>query len=60
VRLEPGDVAHAARLGATAELTAVFDELGKGEKVVRQKIRFARGGPAIQRFRLADKAVQGG
>jgi tetratricopeptide (TPR) repeat protein len=60
VRLEPGDVAHAARLGATAELTVVFDELGKREKVVRQKVRFARGGPAIQRFKLADQAVQGG
>lgn len=60
VRLEPGDVAHAARLGATAELTVVFDELGEGEKVIRQKVRFARGGPATQRFTLAGKAVLGG
>lgn len=60
VRLEPSDVAHAARLGATAELTVVFDELGKGEKIVRQKVRFERGGPATQRFTLAGKEVRGG
>jgi Ca-activated chloride channel family protein len=60
VRLEPSDVAHAARLGATAELTVVFDELGKAEKVVRKQISFARGGPPTQRFRLAGKEVQGG
>jgi Ca-activated chloride channel family protein len=60
VRLEPDDMAHAARLGATAELTVVFEELGKDEKVVRQKIRFQRGGPPAQRFSLAGKEVQGG
>jgi hypothetical protein len=60
VRLEPGDVAHAARLGATAELTIVFDELGKGEKIVRQRIKFERGGPPTQRFVLAGKEVKGG
>jgi Ca-activated chloride channel family protein len=60
VRLEPGDVAHAARLGATAELTIVFDELGKTEKIFRKRIRFERGGPPTQRFSLTGKEVRGG
>jgi vault protein inter-alpha-trypsin-like protein len=60
VRLEPGDVAHAARLGATAELTIVFDELGKSEKIVRKRIQFARGGPGTQRFTLSSGEVRGG
>jgi len=60
VRLEPGDVAHAARLGATAELTVVFDELGKTETIVRRRIKFEPGGPPTQRFLLAGKQVRGG
>jgi len=60
VRLEPGDVAHAARLGAIAELTVVFDELGKTEKIVRKRIKFERGAPPAKRFTLAGKEVQGG
>ena len=60
VRLEPGDVAHAARLGATAELTIVFDELGKTEKIVRKRLKFEPGGPPTQRFLLAGKEVRGG
>ncbi len=60
VRLEPSEVEHAARLGATAELTVVFDELGKGEKIVRKTLKFSRGGPPSQRFSLAGKEVQGG
>jgi Ca-activated chloride channel family protein len=60
VRLEPGDVARAARLGASAELTVVFDELGKGEKIVRRRVKFERGGPPTQRFTLAGKEVRGG
>jgi Ca-activated chloride channel family protein len=60
VRLEPGDLAHAARLGATAELTIVFDELGKAEKIVRKRIQFRRGASPNQRFALAGREVQGG
>jgi Ca-activated chloride channel family protein len=60
VRLEPRDVAHAARLGATAELTVVFDELGKAEKIVRKRVRFAGGGPPVQRFTLGSREVHGG
>ncbi len=60
VRLEPADVQHAARLGASAELTVVFDELGKNEKIVRKRIEFPRGGPATQRFTLASGEVRGG
>lgn len=60
VRLEPADVAHAARLGATAELTVVFDELSRGEKIVKKRIVFEAGGPPSQRFTLAGKEVRGG
>jgi hypothetical protein len=60
VRLEPGDVARAARLGATAELTVVFDELGKSEKIVRKRLKFERGGPPTQRFSVVGKEVRGG
>lgn len=60
VRLEPADLAHVARLGASAVLTVVFDELGKNEKIVRRQIVFTRGGPPSQRFLLVDKEVRGG
>ena len=60
VRLEPSAIAQAARLGATAELTIVFDELGKAEKIVRKRIKFEPVGPPTQRFALAGKEVRGG
>jgi hypothetical protein len=60
VRLEPGDVAHAARLGAAADLTVVFDELGKQEKIVRKRVVFLRGGPPTQRFTIVNQEVRGG
>ncbi|APR78012.1 Hypothetical protein A7982_03359 [Minicystis rosea] len=58
VRLEPDEVEHAARLGAEAILTVVFDEGGEGEKILRTPIRFARGGPAIRRFSLGAHDVK--
>jgi Ca-activated chloride channel family protein len=60
VRLEPADVARAARLGATAELTVVFDELGKNEKIVRKRLEFNKAVGAAQRFTLDAKEVHGG
>jgi hypothetical protein len=51
-------VEHAARLGAEAVLTVVFDEAGKEEKVVRRSVSFARGGPARLRFELGGKEVR--
>jgi hypothetical protein len=60
VRLEPGDLAHVARLGASAELTVVFDELGKAEKIVRKRVTFPRDGKATQRFTLVGGEVRGG
>jgi Ca-activated chloride channel family protein len=60
VRLEPSDLAHVARLGATAELTVVFDELGKNEKIVRKRVKFSKDGKATLHFSLANKEVQGG
>jgi Ca-activated chloride channel family protein len=60
VRLEPSDLAHAARLGATAELTVVFDELGKAEKILRKRVKFAKTDTLTKRFALANKEVSGG
>lgn len=58
VRLEADEVEHAARLGAKAALTVVFDEGGAGEKIVRLPVSFARGGPPTRRFALASRDVQ--
>jgi Ca-activated chloride channel family protein len=54
VRLEPDEVEHAARLGAAATLTVVFDEAGEGEKIVKRQVVFARGSRAVQRFAVAN------
>jgi Ca-activated chloride channel family protein len=60
VKVEPDEVEAAARLGAEAILTVVFDELGKGEKVVRVPVRFTRGGPATLRFAVGNGEVTRG
>jgi Ca-activated chloride channel family protein len=58
VRLDEGDdVEHAARLGAEAVLTVVFDEGEATEKIVEKRFSFARGGPAVKRFSLDGGAV---
>jgi len=49
IRLEPDELEHAARLGAEAVLTAVFDEGGPEEKIVRTKVTFAA--PAGEKLR---------
>jgi Ca-activated chloride channel family protein len=54
VRLDADQVAHAARLGATAVLTVVFDEGGTGEKIARLPVKFARDSAATKRFSLAS------
>jgi Ca-activated chloride channel family protein len=58
VRIEPDEVEHAARLGAAATLTVVFDEAGEGEKIVKRQVVFARGGRAVQRFAVAGGEVR--
>ncbi len=58
VRLEPDEVEHAARLGAEAVLTVVFDEGGPNEKIVKTPVAFGAGGPAQRRFALAGAAVK--
>jgi Ca-activated chloride channel family protein len=58
VRVEADEIEHAARLGAEAWLTVVFDEDGPGEKIVKTKIVFATSGPAKRRFSLAGAAVK--
>ncbi len=57
VRVEPDEVERAARLGAEAILTVVFDELGKGEKIVKLPLRFERGGPAVLKLTVAGGEV---
>jgi tetratricopeptide (TPR) repeat protein len=59
VRLEPDEVEHAARLGATAVLTAMFDEgESGGGKVIRAPVIFARGGPAALRFAIGGGEIR--
>ena len=60
VRLEPSDVAHAARLGASAELTVVFDELGKAEKNSKKTHPVPAWSDATQRFALGSRVGHGG
>ncbi len=57
VRVEPGEVEDAARLGAEAILTVIFDEGQPGEKVVTMPVKFSRGGSATLRFAVGDKQV---
>ncbi len=60
LRLQPKDARHAARLGATLMLTAVFDELGAKERIVVVPVKFEPGGDNILRFRIADGEVTRG
>ncbi|MFO0546882.1 MAG: VIT domain-containing protein [Polyangiaceae bacterium] len=55
VRLESAELAAAARLGATATLTVVFNEGKDAEVVVKREVTFGAGAAATQRF-----SVQGG
>jgi Ca-activated chloride channel family protein len=58
VRLPADEVDHAARLGATATLTVVYDEGEAGERAQKLPVAFARGGPAVKRFVLAGREVR--
>ena len=58
IRLEPGDIEHAARLGATATLTVVFDEGGEGEKIVKVPVKFSRDSAPTLRFSLSGGEVR--
>ena len=58
VRMEKRDAEHAARLGAQATLTVVFNEGRKDEKVVELPVAFTRGGPAALRFTIRGTEVQ--
>lgn len=58
VRMEKSDAGHAARLGAEAVLTVIFDEGKASEKVVRLPVVFERdGGPTI-RFTINGTEVR--
>lgn len=58
VRLEPEDVAHAARLGAEATLTVVFDEGEEKETIVKVPVRFTRDGKPARVFALSQGEVR--
>jgi Ca-activated chloride channel family protein len=58
IRLEPDAVEQAARLGAEAILTVVFDEVGPDERIVRLRVRFARDAAPTKRFAITGRAVQ--
>jgi Ca-activated chloride channel family protein len=58
VRIEADELEHAARLGATATLTVVFDEAGEGEKIVKRDVVFARDGRAVRKFAVASGEVR--
>src|SRR5262249_39784659 len=58
VRVEADEVEHAARLGAEAVLTVVFDEGSEREKIVKKRLKFAAAGRAHRRFSLASAGVE--
>jgi len=58
VRLEGEDVEHAARLGAEAILTVVFDEGEETETIVKHPIRFARDGKPARVFAISKGQAQ--
>ncbi|EYF07016.1 VIT domain-containing protein [Chondromyces apiculatus] len=58
VRLEPDAVEHAARLGAEAVLTVVFNEAEDDEVIARIPVRFTRDGAATRRFTISGRSVQ--
>jgi len=58
VRMEERDAKHAARLGAEAVLTVIFDEGRDTEKVVRLPVTFIRGGPSTLRFTIEGTEVK--
>jgi Ca-activated chloride channel family protein len=57
VKVEADELESAARLGAEAVLTVVFDELGKDEKIVRLPVKFERAGPNVIRFTIGEREV---
>lgn len=60
VRLDELSLARAARFGAAATLTAVFDELTPEEHIVRLEVRFEKDGPATLQYRIRGKELHRG
>jgi Ca-activated chloride channel family protein len=67
VRIEPDELEHVARLGATAVLTVVFDEPAEagsveqragGPSIVVMPITFSLNGPAARRFSISNREVR--
>jgi Ca-activated chloride channel family protein len=57
LRLEPDDAERAARLGAEAVLTVIFNEGTDHETIVRQPVRFPRPDATLRRFKLSGSAI---
>ncbi len=57
VRLEPDERAHAARLGAKAVLTVVFEKGEAMPKVLRLELSFGPDMPLVQRFKIEGESV---
>ena len=58
VRLELGEIEHAARLGATAVLTLVAPDGDRGAKVSTTVVSFARGAAATRRYEVDAGALR--
>ena len=58
VRVEPDELAAAARLGATATLTVVFGEGKDDEIILKKEVKFERGGPATLRFQVEGGKIE--
>jgi Ca-activated chloride channel family protein len=58
LRIAPDELEHTARLGATAVLTAIFDEGSEGETIVTTKVAFRREGAATLRFMVTGKELR--
>jgi tetratricopeptide (TPR) repeat protein len=58
VRIEKDELEHAARLGAVAMLTVVWDEAEEGEKIVRVPLGFAADGPPTLKLTLTGREVR--
>jgi Ca-activated chloride channel family protein len=57
VRVPAEEVEHAARLGAKATLTVIFDEGSGEDTVIKLPITFTQGGPAERRFTVRGHEV---
>ena len=58
IRIERDELEHAARLGAKATLTVVWNEAESDEKIVKLPVAFEAAGPATVRFAVGRGEVR--